>query len=86
MKIRNNVLERITDEPLKEELYKKLKADYPIFFTRHERPIPNYDNVYEYDGIKIIVEPQEKQGEYAEHRVKELYDLSLIHISEPTRP
>lgn len=74
MKIRNNVLERITDEPLKKELYQKLKADIPIFFTRHGRPIPNYDNVYEYEDVKIIVEPKEKQFEYAEYRVKELYD------------
>lgn len=84
MKIRNNVLEHITDELLKEELYKKLKADYPIFFSRHERPIPNYDNVYEYDGVKIIVEPQGKQGEYAEHRVKELYDDLTPNLNDFT--
>lgn len=84
MKIRNNILERITDEPLKEELYKKLKADYPIFFSRHERPIPNYDNVYEYEGVKIIIEPKENQGEYAEQRVKELYDDLTPNLTDLT--
>ena len=84
MKIRNNILERITDEPLKEELYKKLKADYPIFFSRHERPVPNYDNVYEYEGVKIIIEPKENQGEYAEQRVKELYDDLTPNLTDLT--
>ncbi len=84
MKMRNNILEQITDEPLKKELYEKLKADIPIFFTRHGRPVPNYDNVFEYNGIKIIVAPQKQQGEYAEHRVKELYDDLTPNLNDLT--
>lgn len=74
MKIRNRILELVTDEDLKEDLYKKLKADYPIFFTRHQREMPDFGNVYEYDGVKIVVEPKVRQQEYVDFRLLELYD------------
>lgn len=74
MRIRNRILELVTDEDLKEDLYKKLKADYPIFFTRHQRAMPDFGNVYEYGGVKIVVEPKARQREYVDYRLLELYD------------
>lgn len=74
MRIRNKILERITDENLKENLYKKLKADEPIFFTRSPKAFPNFGNVYEFNDVKIVVKPKENQRQYVDHRLLELYD------------
>ena len=74
MMISNRIIERIPDEAVRTMLYERLKADTPIFFTRHQREIPNFDNVFEGDGVKIVVEPRERQKEYMDHRVLELYD------------
>lgn len=74
MRLKNRILERVTDKELKEDLYRKLKADYPIFYTTHQRAVPNFGNVYEFNGTKIFVDPQGKQIEYVDHRILELYD------------
>lgn len=74
MRLKNRILERVTDKELKEDLYRKLKADYPIFYTTHQRAVPNIGNVYEFNGTKIFVDPQGKQIEYVDHRILELYD------------
>lgn len=74
MKLKNRILEQVTDATLKEDLYQKLKADCPLFYTTHQRAVPNFGNVYEYSGVKIFVKPLEKQKDYVEHRIVDLYD------------
>lgn len=84
MRLKNKILELVTDQKLKEELYQKLEDDCPIFYTK-QKDCPNHNNVYEFGNTKIVVAPILGQGKFMDGRVKELYgDLTpnLVFYTE----
>lgn len=73
-KPKNLIIEEVPDEIMRDCLYSLLESDIPIYYTHHQRAIPNAINVYDYDTVKILVVPEKEQEQYTDKRIIDLYD------------
>ena len=73
-KPKNLILEEVPDKEMRDFFYALHESEIPLYYTHHERPIPKAPNVFNFPNIKILVAPNNTQGQYIDKRVLDLYD------------
>lgn len=82
IKFNNSVIEEFNNDA-KDELYKALDNNEEIYYTSNQRAVPvmndkgNY-NVFEAQGLKVVINPSDKQKDYFKQKVFRWTELDRL--------
>lgn len=82
IKFYNSIIEEFNNDA-KDELYKALDNNEEIYYTTNQRAVPVMDdkgnyNVYETEGLKVVINPSDKQKDYFNQKVFRWTELDRL--------